>query len=104
MVKFIKEESMLGIYIPTYQVDRIRRVNKKFGIDYVWMFIHQRGKCGICGLSQSLCSRALSVDHNHLTGEVRGLVCPSCNASLPYHGDSWEELKNYRKTAFKPKM
>jgi hypothetical protein len=91
---------MLNIYIPTYQVDKIWKANNKFGVDYRWMFIHQRGKCGICGLPQSLFTRALAVDHDHKTGEVRGLVCPSCNASLPHYGDSWETLKNHLKQKY----
>lgn len=40
----------------------------------------QGGKCAIC-----LCTprkRRLAVDHNHKTGEVRGLLCVRCNKDL----------------------
>ena len=41
----------------------------------------QNGQCAICA---QLCSsgRRLSVDHNHKTGNVRGLLCTRCNVRL----------------------
>ena len=57
---------------------RIRRV------DYDAMYEAQSGKCAICEESPSGESRydKLCVDHNHITGEVRGLLCGSCNLGL----------------------
>lgn len=44
----------------------------------------QRGCCAICGdsLVNPDSYRSFSVDHNHETGNVRGLLCHSCNTSL----------------------
>lgn len=39
----------------------------------------QGGVCLICGLKERRNSR-LSVDHNHQTGAVRGLLCSKCNS------------------------
>lgn len=41
----------------------------------------QEGKCSICGeeLKNSFNSH---VDHNHMTGEVREILCSGCNAGL----------------------
>jgi hypothetical protein len=39
----------------------------------------QNHKCGICGKDESLFKNKLSVDHNHKTGLVRGLLCYRCN-------------------------
>lgn len=45
----------------------------------------QNGKCAICNINMNPRGRAkqsVAVDHNHKTGEVRGLLCRSCNHSL----------------------
>lgn len=39
----------------------------------------QNGKCGICKKDETLFKNRLSVDHNHKTGLVRGLLCFRCN-------------------------
>jgi hypothetical protein len=52
-------------------------VQKKYGLtpdEYRALFYAQGGKCYVCGRAKGK-SRRLGVDHNHLTGEVRGLVC-----------------------------
>lgn len=53
---------------------------KNYGItiaEYDELFERQNGNCAICGLPEIM--RRLSVDHNHETGEVRGLLCATCN-------------------------
>lgn len=50
--------------------------------DYNKMFQEQQGCCAICGRHQSEMKRPLNVDHNHLTGIVRKLLCVSCNVGL----------------------
>lgn len=40
----------------------------------------QRGKCAICGkLKQQHRRKHLCIDHNHCTGQIRGLLCTKCN-------------------------
>ncbi|KKN26953.1 hypothetical protein LCGC14_0869490 [marine sediment metagenome] len=46
------------------------------------MFSTQNGECAICGTHSSELDQALSVDHDHSTGKVRGLLCNSCNLML----------------------
>ena len=61
---------------------RKETLKKIYGItlnDYNEMFSNQSGCCAICGKHQSQENKALSVDHNHLTGEVRKLLCCKCN-------------------------
>ena len=44
----------------------------------------QNHKCKICGMHESdnVKSRQLYVDHDHKTGEIRGLLCNGCNLML----------------------
>lgn len=43
------------------------------------MFEAQEGCCAICGVHQSSLKKRLSVDHCHVTGMIRKLLCPQCN-------------------------
>lgn len=46
--------------------------------EYVSMIEAQGGGCAIC-LGNRTPRRALQVDHNHKSGEVRGILCSKCN-------------------------
>ena len=62
-----------------------KRVFQKYDIsqdDWLKMFYVQGGRCALCSTHQSEMKRALSVDHCHTTGEVRGLLCTRCNQAL----------------------
>lgn len=67
-----------------YTKENLRAWNlrRRFGIfvdEYDKML--QNGVCAVCGKT-SLDGRRLAVDHNHITGEIRGLLCVSCNRAL----------------------
>lgn len=47
---------------------------------YAALLKEQDGGCAICG--QEPGQRALHVDHDHATGQVRGLLCYNCNVGL----------------------
>lgn len=55
---------------------------------YNKMFVTQNGLCAICGKPESAVINSkvkqLAVDHNHQTGQVRGLLCQVCNIRLAY--------------------
>lgn len=60
---------------------------KRYGItlaQYDAMVISQGGKCAICGRA----SERLVVDHDHVTGMVRGLLCDPCNLGIGKLGDT----------------
>ncbi len=48
----------------------------------------QRGGCDICGNPETMkyqgITKLLSIDHNHITNKVRGILCQSCNSMLGY--------------------
>ena len=56
----------------------------------------QKGCCEIC--EESLISpdsdKNYSVDHNHMTGEVRGLLCNSCNTAIGHFKENKKNLAN----------
>ena len=47
--------------------------------------------CQICGREPK--NRRLSVDHNHKTGEIRGLLCYHCNYALAWFKDDPQKLQ-----------
>lgn len=55
--------------------------------EYDAMWAAQGGCCKICGIHASELSRALEVDHDHVSGAIRGLLCRSCNAVLGFLKD-----------------
>jgi hypothetical protein len=57
------------------------------------MFMDQKGCCAICEEHVSkLKTKELCVDHDHSTGEIRGLLCHSCNRGIGLLKDSPEIL------------
>ena len=42
----------------------------------------QGGVCYLCHCAEPVKGRRLSVDHDHTTGEIRGLLCSRCNPIL----------------------
>src|SRR6266404_1578474 len=67
------------------QTAEARRSNrlKRFGItleEYDRLFELQLGGCAIC--KQISGGKRLAIDHDHDTGEIRGLLCVSCNTAI----------------------
>jgi hypothetical protein len=65
----------------------------KYGItleDYARMFREQDGKCFICRTPPTAEEEVLCVDHHHLSGIVRKLLCFSCNSAIGYLHESAE--------------
>ena len=72
-------------------VAREERLRSKYGVTlfaYDLMLRLQRGGCKICGATAKESGRVLVVDHNHDTGEVRGLLCAHCNSGIGLLKDS----------------
>lgn len=69
----------------------------KYGLkpgDYEAMVEEQDNRCGICRTENpgvGGCNKTplrWSIDHNHETNEVRGLLCPACNKGLGHFQDN----------------
>ena len=93
-----------AMHIRATKPHRTRRYNLKsrFNIsvdDYNKMFLKQRGVCKICSNPETDKDsngklKWLVVDHNHKTGDVRGLLCSACNKGIGLLGDSTKVLEN----------
>jgi hypothetical protein len=55
--------------------------------EYWRMYEKQGGVCKICGKPQCVGTK-LDVDHDHVSGKVRGLLCRHCNAGIGMLKDS----------------
>ena len=67
------------------QHSRHRHLLVKHGLsgdDYEAMRLSQGGCCAICAKPEREQKYALSVDHDHESGRVRGLLCVSCNTKI----------------------
>jgi hypothetical protein len=59
------------------------------------MLKEQHGCCKICGVTEEDASgKRLHVDHNHATGQVRGLLCTRCNTAIGKFKDDPEIIRN----------
>jgi len=72
-------------YLRKFKIRHMASARKcKYGltpIQYDQMVEDQKGVCKICG-KENKDVKALAVDHDHITGKVRGLLCRTCNTKL----------------------
>jgi len=86
-----------------YRFKRHNALKSKYGVsllEYEKMCLEQGGACGICF---KIPKHALAVDHNHLTGEIRGLLCRNCNTGIGLLMDSIENLASAQAYLLKEK-
>ena len=84
-------------YVKEAERRRNNHLKSIYGIDeleYRRMYERQRGVCAICKHPESIEGRSLCVDHSHVTGDVRGLLCSNCNRGIGLLKDSPELLRN----------
>lgn len=85
--------------------DRVREsyLRTRYGIskaDYDSLLALQGGVCAICKLPeemidpQTVKTKRLAVDHDHVSGKVRGLLCRKCNALIGLAHDSRDLLSS----------
>lgn len=56
-------------------------------VEEFWsIYEEQDGTCPVC--DKAIEAEDSAIDHNHKTGEVRGILCKSCNRALGLLGDN----------------
>ena len=78
---------------------RAKNIRLKYGLSvetFNELFEAQGERCAICGTSSfgTRAGKVLSafIDHDHISGNVRGLLCRTCNVGIGAFGDSPELL------------
>lgn len=71
-----------------------RLCKKRYGItiqEVEALLAAQGGGCAICGSVPE--GRRMSVDHDHQTGAIRGILCTTCNSGIGYLKDDPELIR-----------
>jgi len=92
-----EKTSSLAWKLANPEIVKDSRLKKLYSIDlnqYNQMFSNQEGKCSGCERHQTELNRMLDTDHDHKTGQVRGLLCYNCNTLLGLAHDNVRTLEN----------
>jgi glutaredoxin len=90
------EQELRTLYLEKHPENKKRWMQNgqrryKYGLEpdeYERLLTQSNHSCFICKQQRKLC-----VDHDHLTGKIRGLLCVPCNTALAQFGDSVEGLQ-----------
>jgi len=70
-----------------------RNIRYKYGLSaeqFDLLVLEHGGRCGICAAQLV----KLNVDHDHVTGQIRGLLCSLCNRALGFFRDDPSRLRS----------
>ena len=76
-----------------YIYSRKRNLKQKYNLtleEYQAIYQSQYGKCAICKIEFLSLNKMPSVDHDHTTGKIRGLLCHLCNSGIGLLGDNYK--------------
>ena len=91
-------------YYKTHRAECTARATKRYlGVDMpeekrIAMLAGQDGRCAICSTPMAVVRTkdgppAAHIDHDHVTGKIRGMLCPTCNMGLGCFDDNKELLR-----------
>lgn len=79
------------------ETSRVSRFLCNYGITLVenlqQMIDAQSGKCAICGEVLQR-GQGLAIDHDHISGELREVLCSTCNVGLGFFKDNSAVLRS----------
>lgn len=91
-----RQKKLAGYYKENEQHIFERYLQRTYKIDldkYNSLLTEQSGVCAICK-NECPSGKRLAVDHNHDTGEVRGLLCCKCNRGIGNLNDDLDRLRS----------
>lgn len=80
-----------------YEAQLKRDLKNRYGITpdtYYKMLTDQNNRCACCGKHENDEHHRLAVDHNHITGSVRALLCSNCNRAIGFVQEDISILQN----------
>ena len=75
-----------GKYKGRYKLNKLKKFNITID-DYYYMLSEQNGCCKICLCRPNGNYSDLCLDHDHKTGQFRGLLCRNCNTGIGFLKD-----------------
>lgn len=93
------EEDNFWHKLTTNKIDRLRvkQIQNNFSISFVEALElfnrSQLENCEICGKSKKENEKELAIDHCHISGKIRGLLCSTCNSGIGLLRDDINILK-----------
>lgn len=83
-----QREARRASYRSSDEADRVWERNlARYGLtpaDYDRMLAEQDGRCATCQRAMNWGGKRLCVDHDHATGQVRQLLCSTCNTVIGF--------------------
>lgn len=84
-----------------HKSSRNNNLKIRFGVDIEWyeeQFKKQGSCCALCGIAENqiqgtIKNYSFSVDHDHITGKIRGILCNPCNRALGFFKDNAAVLR-----------
>lgn len=81
-----------GCYLRGMRLSKVRAAYGESAVPLFDKAYAGAGVCAVCGTDKCKSGRRLSIDHNHETGEVRGLLCGDCNRALGLLGEDFDRI------------
>jgi hypothetical protein len=85
------KEQQKQYYRNNKHVWRRGELRRRYGMtveQFETLFVLQGNRCAICHVDKPTTKKGWVVDHDHVTGKVRGILCGKCNSAIGYLGDS----------------
>ena len=75
---YAKNKKRKAVYQRKYDLEKLYGINEE---QYQKLLKFQKYKCAVC-LEPDRPDKKLHIDHSHITGITRGLLCGNCNKAL----------------------